>query len=212
MTKIQTKICGITRPQDAQLAAQLGADAIGLVFFAGSKRSVTIAQAQAIARALPPFVSIVALFVNETAERIHEILARVPIDVLQFHGDETPAFCQQFHRPYLKAVRVQTPADITAALHDFADARAVLFDAFVNGAYGGTGHTFDWTMLPENLNAHWILSGGLTPENVAAALRVTRAQAVDVSSGVESAAGVKSPEKMAAFMAAVRGFDAASSA
>ncbi len=212
MTKIQTKICGITRPQDARLAAQLGADAIGLVFFAGSKRSVTIAQAQTIARALPPFVSIVALFVNETAERIHEILARVPIDVLQFHGDETPAFCQQFHRPYLKAVRVQTPADITAALHDFADARAVLFDAFVNGAYGGTGHTFDWTMLPENLNAHWILSGGLTPENVAAALRVTRAQAVDVSSGVESAAGVKSPEKMAAFMAAVRGFDAVSSA
>lgn len=212
MAKIQTKICGITRPQDAQLAAQLGADAIGLVFFAGSKRSVTIAQAQAIARALPPFVSIVALFVNETAERIHEILARVPIDVLQFHGDETPAFCQQFHRPYLKAVRVQTPADITAALRDFADARAVLFDAFVNGAYGGTGHTFDWTILPENLNAHWILSGGLTPENVAAALRVTRAQAVDVSSGVESAAGVKSHEKMAAFMAAVRGFDAASSA
>lgn len=212
MTKIQTKICGITRPQDAQLAAQLGADAIGLVFFAGSKRNVTIAQAQAIARALPPFVSIVALLVNETAERIHEILARVPIDVLQFHGDETPAFCQQFHRPYLKAVRVQTSADITAALHDFADARAVLFDAFVNGAYGGTGHTFDWTMLPENLNAHWILSGGLTPENVAAALRVTRAQAVDVSSGVESAAGVKSPEKMAAFMAAVREFDAASSA
>lgn len=212
MTKIQTKICGITRPQDAQLAAQLGADAIGLVFFAGSKRSVTIAQAQAIARALPPFVSIVALFVNETAERIRETLARVPIDVLQFHGDETPAFCQQFHRPYLKAVRVQTPAGITAALRDFADARAVLFDAFVNGAYGGTGHTFDWTMLPENLNAHWILSGGLTPENVAAALRVTRAQAVDVSSGVESAAGVKSPEKMAAFMAAVRGFDAASSA
>ena len=212
MAKIQTKICGITRPQDAQLAAQLGADAIGLVFFAGSKRNVTIAQAQAITRALPPFVSIVALFVNETAERIHETLARVPIDVLQFHGDETPAFCQQFHRPYLKAVRVQTPTDITAALHDFADARAVLFDAFVNGAYGGTGHTFDWTMLPENLNAHWILSGGLTPENVAAALRVTRAQAVDVSSGVESAAGVKSPEKMAAFMAAVRGFDAVSSA
>jgi len=114
MTKIQTKICGITRPQDAQLAAQLGADAIGLVFFAGSKRCVTIAQAQAIVRVLPPFVSVVALFVNEPAARIQEILARVPIDVLQFHGDETPAFCQQFHRPYLKAVRVQTPADITA--------------------------------------------------------------------------------------------------
>ena len=209
MTKIQTKICGITRPQDAQLAAQLGADAIGLVFFAGSKRCVTIAQAQAIVRALPPFVSVVALFVNETAARIREILARVPIDVLQFHGDEPPAFCQQFHRPYLKAVRVQTPADIIAALRDFAAARAVLFDAFVNGAYGGTGHTFDWAMLPQNLTAHWILSGGLNPDNVADALRVTRAQAVDVSSGVESAAGVKSAEKMAAFMAAVHGFQAA---
>ena len=209
MPKIQTKICGITRPQDAQLAAQLGADAIGLVFFAGSKRCVTIAQAQAIVRVLPPFVSVVALFVNETAARIQEILARVPIDVLQFHGDETPAFCQQFHRPYLKAVRVQTPADITAALRDFADARAVLFDAFVHGAYGGTGHTFDWAMLPQNLNAHWILSGGLNAENVADALRVTHAQAVDVSSGVESAAGVKSPEKMAAFMAAVQAFQAA---
>ncbi len=209
MTKIQTKICGITRPQDAQCAAQLGADAIGLVFFAGSKRCVTIAQAQAIVRVLPPFVSVVALFVNETAVRIHEILARVPIDVLQFHGDEAPAFCQQFHRPYLKAVRVQTPSDITTALRDFAAARAVLFDAFVNGAYGGTGHTFDWAMLPQNLNAHWILSGGLNADNVADALRVTRAQAVDVSSGVESAAGVKSPEKMAAFMAAVHDFQAA---
>ena len=206
---VHSKICGITRPEDAVLAAQLGANAIGLVFFAGSKRCVTIAQAQAIVRVLPPFVSVVALFVNETAERIREILARVPIDVLQFHGDEAPAFCQQFHRPYLKAVRVQTPNDITAALRDFADARAVLFDAFVNGAYGGTGHTFDWAMLPQNLNAHWILSGGLNPDNVADALRVTRAQAVDVSSGVESAAGVKSPEKMAAFMAAVHDFQVA---
>ena len=209
MTKIQTKICGITRPQDAQIAAQLGADAIGLVFFAGSKRCVTIAQAQAIVRVLPPFVSVVALFVNETAARIQEILARVPIDILQFHGDEAPAFCQQFHRPYLKAVRVQAPNDITTALRDFAAARAVLFDAFVHGAYGGTGYTFDWAMLPEKLNGHWILSGGLNPDNVADALRVTRAQAVDVSSGVESAAGVKSPEKMAAFMAAVQAFQAA---
>ena len=209
MTKIQTKICGITRPQDAQLAAQLGADAIGLVFFAGSKRCVTIAQAQAIVRVLPPFVSVVALFVNESAAQINEILARVPIDVLQFHGDETPEFCQQFCRPYLKAVRVQTPDDIGNAVRDFATARAVLFDAFVNGAYGGTGHTFDWTMLPEKLAGHWILSGGLNAENVADALRVTQAQAVDVSSGVESAAGVKSPEKMEAFMAAVRGFQAA---
>ncbi|MCG7657278.1 phosphoribosylanthranilate isomerase [Wielerella bovis] len=204
--KIHTKICGITRPEDAIIAAQLGADAIGLVFFAGSKRCVNIAQAQEIVCVLPPFVSVVALFVNETAERIHNILTQVPIDILQFHGDESPEFCRQFHRPYLKAIRVQQPDDIQAALSHFADARAVLFDAFVNGTYGGTGHTFDWTMLPENLQGHWILSGGLHADNVADAIRTTGACAVDVSSGVELTAGIKSPEKMAAFMHAISHF------
>ena len=148
------KICGLTRPEDAQAAAELGADAVGLVFYAKSKRCVDAAQAAEIVATLPPEVAKVALFVNESAEQIRRILGAVPINVLQFHGDETPAFCQQFRRPYLKAVRVQIPADITAALRDFADARAVLFDAFVHGAYGGTGHTFDWTMLPEKLTGH----------------------------------------------------------
>lgn len=198
------KICGITRPQDAQIAAELGADAIGLVFFSGSKRNIDIATAQTIVRVLPPFVSIVALFVNETAERIQEILAQVPIDILQFHGDETPEFCRQFQRPYLKAVRVQNAADVQAAMQNYPDARAVLFDAYVEGEYGGTGHAFNWHMLPENLAGHWILSGGLNPENVAQALKITRAQAVDISSGVESSAGIKDATKIAAFLAACR--------
>lgn len=204
MNRIRSKICGITRPEDGRLAAQLGVNAIGLVFFAGSKRCVNIAQAQEIVRVLPPMVQVVGLFVNESAARINEILAQVPLDVLQFHGDETPEFCQQFPRPYWKAVRVQTPSDIEAACTRFASARAVLFDAFVEGVYGGTGHSFNWEMIPKNLNQQWILSGGLNADNVAAAIVQTGALAVDVSSSVESAAGIKSFEKMAAFMRALQ--------
>ncbi len=194
------KICGFTRPEDAATAAELGADAVGLVFYEKSKRAVNIETAQRIVRALPPFVGVVALFVNEEAARIEEILAQVPIDIIQFHGDEPPEFCRRFARPYIKAVRVQNTADIIAALETYPDARAVLFDAHIEGEYGGTGHSFDWQMLPQNLNGHWILSGGLTPDNVAEAVRITGAQTVDVSSGVESAAGIKSVAKMAEFI------------
>ena len=201
---VHSKICGITRPEDAVLAAQLGANAIGLVFFAGSKRCVSVEQAQRIVRSLPPFVQAVALFVNETEANIRHVLAHVPIHTLQFHGDEPPEFCQSFRRPFLKAVRVQSVHDIQAACTRFAEARALLFDAFVDGAYGGTGHTFDWRLLPEQLSQHWILSGGLNPDNVAHALKTTGAMAVDVSSGVEQSAGIKSPEKLRAFFAAIR--------
>ncbi len=194
------KICGFTRPEDAAAAAELGADAVGLVFYEKSKRAVNIETAQRIVRALPPFVGVVALFVNEEAARIEEILAQVPIDIIQFHGDEPPEFCCRFARPYIKAVRVQNTADIILALETYPDARAVLFDAHIEGEYGGTGHSFDWRMLPQNLNGHWILSGGLTPDNVAEAVRITGAQTVDVSSGVESAAGIKSVAKMAEFI------------
>ncbi len=194
------KICGFTRPEDAAAAAELGADAVGLVFYEKSKRAVSIETAQRIVRALPPFVGVVALFVNEEAARIEEILAQVPIDIIQFHGDEPPEFCCRFARPYIKAVRVQNTADIILALETYPDARAVLFDAHIEGEYGGTGHSFDWRMLPQNLNGHWILSGGLTPDNVAEAVRITGAQTVDVSSGVESAAGIKSVAKMAEFI------------
>lgn len=201
---IRTKICGLTRPEDAATAAALGADAIGLVFFEGSKRHVDVAQAQAIVRALPPFVSVVALFVNETESAVRRILAQVPVDILQFHGDETAEFCRRFDRPYLKAVRVRSTDDMLAAAKHYPDARAVLFDAHIEGEYGGTGHSFDWHMLPSNLMGNWVLSGGLDAENIRRALAITGARAVDVSSGVESAPGIKSAEKMAAFLAAVR--------
>ena len=200
---IRSKICGFTRPQDALAAAQLGVDAVGLVFYPQSKRFVSIEQAQAIVRVLPPFVSVVALFVNENTERIRQVLAQVPVDILQFHGDETPEFCRQFNRPYIKAVRVQNTDDIIAAQQQYPDARAVLFDAHIEGEYGGTGHRFDWAMLPDQLSGHWILSGGLTPENIAEAVKITGAKIIDVSSGVESAPGIKSAEKIAALLAAM---------
>ena len=202
--KIRTKICGITRPEDAQSAADAGADAVGLVFYAKSKRAVTAAQAAEIVAALPPFVSAVALFVNETADNIREILRQVPIDVIQFHGDEDDDFCRQFDRPYLKAVRVQSAADIQTACTKFPNARALLFDAYHPTEYGGTGQSFDWTMLPEDLDKPWILAGGLTPENVAEAVKTSGAAAVDVSGGVESSAGIKDAEKIKAFAAVLK--------
>ncbi|HFC8541955.1 TPA: phosphoribosylanthranilate isomerase [Neisseria weaveri] len=204
MQTIRTKICGITRPEDAAAAAALGADAIGLVFYAKSKRCVTVAQAREIVRVLPPFVSVVALFVNEEAARIHDILGQVPVDVIQFHGDEDDAFCVQFRRPYLKAVRVQNAEDIQTACAQFPNARALLFDAYHPTEYGGTGQQFDWTLLPEQLAKPWVLAGGLTPENVAEAVRISGAVAVDVSGGVEVSGGIKDHDKIAAFLAAVQ--------
>ena len=204
MKTIRIKICGITRPEDARKAAELGVDAIGLVFSAASKRAVTLEQAKKIVAALPPFVSVVALFVNETAETIRETLRQVPIDIIQFHGDEDDEFCRQFDRPYLKAIRVQSASDIEAAQTRFPNARALLFDAYHPNEYGGTGLSFDWTLLPDNLTKPWILAGGLTPQNIAAAIQTSNAAAVDVSGGVESAGGIKDEAKMAAFIQAVR--------
>lgn len=204
--KIRSKICGMTRVADALLATRLGVDAIGLIFFAGSKRHVTLEQAQAIARAVPPFVTVVGLFVNASTTEVQEVLAQVPLDVLQFHGDEGAEFCRQFQRPYIKAIRVRNTADIEAAATAYADARALLFDAAVAGQYGGTGQTFDWRLLPRQLNQSWILSGGLKPENIASAIRQSHAQAIDVSSGVEMAAGIKDGEKMQALMTAINSF------
>lgn len=198
--KIRCKMCGITRPEDAQQAAALGVDAIGLVFFSGSKRAVSSQQAQAVVQALPPFVSAVGLFVNATAEEVQTVLNQVPLDVLQFHGDEPAAFCRQFHRPYIKAVRVGCVADIQNAAQSYPDARALLFDASVNGQYGGTGQTFDWRLLPENINRPWILSGGLNPDNITQAIAATSAVAVDISSGIEAAPGIKDAAKMMALM------------
>lgn len=207
MNRVRTKICGITRPEEAKWAAEHGADAIGLVFFAKSKRCVQIEQAQNIVQALPPFVSVVGLFVNESKEKIETILSQVPIDVLQFHGDESAAFCRQFARPYLKAIRVKNQQDIDWAMQTYTDARAILFDAYVEGEYGGTGQQFNWAVLPQTLDRPWILAGGLTPDNVQIAIKQTGAECVDVSGGVEAENGRKSLEKIRAFLHAVQNLE-----
>lgn len=198
------KICGLTNPQDAQAAAELGADAVGLVFYPPSKRYIDVQRAREVAAALPPQVAKVALFVNASAEAVREVLAQLPIDVLQFHGNEPPEFCRQFGLPYWKAVRVQSAQDIAQAAERYADAAALLLDAHIDGQYGGTGQAFDWRLLPEEMPMPWILSGGLNPGNVVVALRQTGAAWLDVSSGVERAPGVKSRELMEQFVRQAR--------
>lgn len=198
------KICGITRSEDGVEAARLGADAIGLVFYEKSPRNVTLEQARAVVRALPPFVSVVALFVNPDAAFVQSVLDACPVDVLQFHGEESPEFCRSFSRPYLKAVRVRPGVDLLEWAAAYHDARGLLADAFVEGAHGGTGAVFDWTLLPPGLPLPLILSGGLTQDNVQQAVAKVHPAAVDVSSGVESSKGIKDAAKMAAFISGAK--------
>ncbi len=202
------KICGITRLEDALAAARAGAIAIGLVFYAASPRCVTLAKAAEIIRALPPFITTVGLFVNASADEVRAALAEVPVELLQFHGEETPEFCRQFGRPYVKAVRVGPGVDLLQYVRAYHDAKALLLDTFVEGLQGGSGVTFDWSLIPRDLALPVILSGGLTAENVTDAVRRVRPLAVDVSSGVESAKGIKDASKIAAFMKGVRNADA----
>lgn len=200
----RVKICGITRVGDALAAARLGAHAVGLVFHAGSPRAVTPAQAREIIDALPPFVVPVGLFVNADARIVRETLAAAPVQLLQFHGDETPDFCAGFGLPFLRAVRVRAGTDLLQYAREFHAAKGLLLDAWVEGARGGTGTTFDWSLIPGDLPAPVVLSGGLNPDNVEQAVRRVRPWAVDVSSGVESAKGIKDVRKMEAFMTGVR--------
>jgi phosphoribosylanthranilate isomerase len=202
MTRV--KICGITRQEDGLAAAQAGADAIGLVFFAKSPRNVELAQAAGIARALPPFVTSVALFVNPQADQVVEVLQCVRPDVLQFHGEESPEFCRSFGVPYLKAVRVRPETDLLQSAALYADAQGLLLDAWSAGAHGGTGERFDWNLIPADLPKPPILAGGLTPANVRVAIETVKPWAVDVSSGVEAAKGIKDAALIAAFMKEVR--------
>lgn len=204
MPVVRSKICGITRIEDALLAADAGADAIGLVFYARSPRAVEVQQARAIIATLPPFVTTVGLFVNASRDELNEILEAVPLDLLQFHGDETADDCAGYHRPYIKALRVRPGEDIKARCAEFPQAAGILLDTFVPGVPGGTGETFDWSLVPENPGCPIILAGGLTAENVAAAIRQVRPWAVDVSGGVEASKGVKDAAKVRAFVAAVR--------
>jgi phosphoribosylanthranilate isomerase len=205
MTRI--KICGITRMEDARAAAELGADAIGLVFFPGSPRCVDAAQANAIVAGLPPFVTTVALFVNADVNDVNRVLNTVSVDLLQFHGDESGDYCRQFKRPYMKAIRVRPGADLLQYASEHHTAKALLLDAYREEAYGGTGHTFDWKLIPANVPLPIVLSGGLNGQNVAEGIKALRPWAVDVSSGVESAKGIKDHAKMAEFISAVRHTD-----
>ena len=202
------KICGITREQDALAAARYGANAIGLVFYASSPRYVTPARATELMRALPPFVMSVGLFVDASADEVTQTLAVARVDLLQFHGNESPAYCRQISArcgvPYLKAARVRPGLDLLQYAHDYHDAKALLLDAYVEGAHGGTGSTFDWALIPKNLPLPVVLSGGLTPENVTMAIQAVRPWAVDVSSGVEISKGIKDTAKIAAFVTGVR--------
>jgi phosphoribosylanthranilate isomerase len=206
--RTRIKICGITRTQDARAAAEAGADAIGLVFYPPSPRYVSTERAAEIRDALPPFVQTVALFVNADAAQVAQVLGRVRPALLQFHGEETPEFCAQFGMPFVKACRVRPGVDALEYLRPYSRAAAWLFDSHVP-EYGGIGESFDWSLLPAagRLERSVILSGGLARENVAEAIRRVRPWGVDVSSGVESAKGVKDGAKIAAFIAEVRNAD-----
>jgi len=202
--RTRVKICGITRVEDALAATAAGADAIGLVFDERSPRCASLAQAEAVARALPPFVTVVGLFVNAARDRVEEVLSRVPLDLLQFHGTETPEQCRVHRRAYIKAIAMKPDVDLIAMQARYADATGLVLDNYSPAAAGGTGEVFDWMRVPANLSKPVILAGGLTPANVAQAIRALRPYAVDVSSGVEQSKGVKDAGKISAFLEAVR--------
>lgn len=204
MHRTRVKICGLTRADEARLAADLGADAIGLVFYPPSPRAVDIITARHIALALPPFVTTVGLFVNADPTWVRAVLRQVPLALLQFHGDETPAYCADFGRPYLKAVPMGAGASVEDYAHRYATAAALLVDSHGSGQHGGSGQPFDWHRLPADPTKPLVLAGGLSPDNVAAAICQVKPYAVDVSSGVEAAKGRKDPALLRAFLQAVR--------
>jgi phosphoribosylanthranilate isomerase len=204
--RTRVKICGITRVQDARAACEAGADAIGLVFYPASPRFLSHEQARMLRDTLPAFVTAVALFVDPSRDEVERVIERVRPGALQFHGDEPPGFCERFGLPYFKACRVREGVDLLEYLRPYIGASGWLADAYVE-AYGGTGTSFDWSVIPQQRPRPLILSGGLTTENVSDAIRRVRPWGVDVSSGVESAKGVKDSARIAAFMAEVRNAD-----
>ena len=201
---VRIKICGITRVEDALAAAEAGADAIGLVFYPPSPRAVSAEQAADIVRALPPFVTTVGLFVDAEADDVRRVLRQVPLDLLQFHGDEPAAYCRQFQRPWMKALRVRPGDDLNQLAARWPDAAGILLDSYKAGVPGGTGETFDWSAIPAERKWPLVLAGGLDAANVASAIAATRPWAVDVSGGVEASKGIKDSEKIQAFVQAVK--------
>lgn len=198
--RVRVKICGITRVEDALSAVAHGADAIGLVFYEPSPRNVNIEQAIEIAQKIPAFVTIVGLFVNAEPEFIRSVTSRVKLDLLQFHGDETPQECACYGLPFIKAIRVKSDTNLVQCAKDFSAARGLLLDAYTEGVAGGTGNVFDWKLIPADLEKPVILAGGLNAQNVALAVSQVKPYAVDVSGGVEVSKGIKDAAKIAAFM------------
>lgn len=204
---MQVKICGLTRPEDAQLISQLGVDAVGLVFWSGSRRAVDVGLAQEICAELAPFVTTTALLVNPSDAEVERLLSQVPINLLQWHGDETPEQCERWQVPYIRALKAQPESDLVAEANRYPLSRGFLLDSVHEGQFGGTGKAFDWDLIPESFNRSIVLAGGLNPANVAGAIRAVRPAAVDVSSGVESAPGIKDHDKIRRFMRAVASVD-----
>ncbi|WP_456404238.1 phosphoribosylanthranilate isomerase [Thiolapillus sp.] len=201
--RTRVKICGITRLEDAQAATEAGADALGFVFYPPSPRNTDIEQARRIVAQLPPFVTTVALFVDAEREQIAEVVRKVQIDLIQFHGDESPEFCASHERPWIKAIRMKERVDLRRLGEDYRGASGLLLDAYKPGVPGGTGERFDWDRIPPEMAGRIILAGGLNPENVASAVRSVRPWAVDVSGGVEASKGIKDHQKIEQFMRGV---------
>lgn len=198
------KICGINHLDDALKAVECGADAIGIIFVEKSPRYASLTEARVIAESIPPFVTVVGLFMDAPEEKVREALKVVPLNLLQFHGDESAEYCDQFDMPYIKVLRMRENANVVAYAQQYPNASGILLDAYHKGMGGGTGHTFDWDLIPEDIPLPLILAGGLTPDNVAAAVEQVRPYAVDVSSGVESEPSVKDHKKIEQFIKEVQ--------
>ena len=203
------KICGLTRVQDAVAACNFGADAIGLVFYPPSSRNITVEQASEILRGVPPFVTVVGLFLNAQQSVVEKILQRLPLSMLQFHGTESPEYCESFQIPYIKSVAMKSVVNVHEYTAEYASARGFLLDSNLAGAAGGSGETFDWSAIPAKLASPVILAGGLDKGNVNQAVVNVKPAAVDVSSGVESAPGIKDHSLMHEFISQVRDADRA---